>query len=307
MKGRAGISATNTGGIPTDLLVCFPSRAHLTLMPKPICSPSRPAHHTKRYLSRPIHRSQSSPLFRSKTGKYSGAGAAAEEITDEPTSPTVTCAGQIKVRPRSRPGPKPSTSSSRDGKGWLSVMEEVEKLQSKKPLMQFLGALRSLKFDLHCFGSFHGAVDCSTDEEEGAEAEEEVEEDKDLEGSTSRTIFSKWFMLLEENQNHELKKEMKKEDDRKEREEEELELAPPSNALLLMRCRSAPAEGRAVTGKAEKDLVSETPKEDNKEKKERLLLMSYDPDFTKLSTEISKETWIVGNFDPLNRSRSWKR
>lgn len=174
--------------------------------------------------------------------------------------------------------------------------------------MQFLGALRSLRFDLHCFGSFHGAVDCSTDEEEGAEeeeAEEEAEEDKDLEGSASRNIFSKWFMLLEENQSHELKKEMEEEEIRKEREEEEL--APPPNALLLMRCRSAPAEGRTVKGQVEEALAAEMTQEEDKEKKERLLLMSYDPNFAMLSTEISKETWVVGNFDQLARSRSWKR
>lgn len=129
MKGRAGLSASSTGGIPTDLLVCFPSRAHLALMPKPICSPSRPADPSRRYLTRSTHRSQSSPLFRSRTGKCSGGGAAVDDITDEPTSPTVTCAGQIKVRPRSRSGRKPTTSSSRDSKGWLSVVEEMEKLQ----------------------------------------------------------------------------------------------------------------------------------------------------------------------------------
>ncbi|XP_020579536.1 uncharacterized protein LOC110024107 [Phalaenopsis equestris] len=307
-RGRQGIAGNNNnnhsniGGFHTDLLVCFPA-THLTLTPKPICSPSRPADPTKRHRTRPTH-----SLFRSRTGKYSGGAAAGDEIADEPTSPTVTCAGQIRVQPRSRPGSKASASSSGNNKGWLSVVEEMGKLQSKKPLMQFLGAFRSLRFDLHCFGSFHGAVESSTDGDDGAgeeETEEEPEEDKSSEISTSRTIFSKWFMLLEQNQSHEQKKEMKKEDGRKEIEDEEL--APPPNALLLMRCRSAPAEGRTATGQAEKALGAEMDLEDDKEKKERVLLMSYDPNFDKLSTEISKETWIVGSLDPLTRSRSWKR
>ncbi|KAF9603982.1 hypothetical protein IFM89_039336 [Coptis chinensis] len=45
MRGREG----KGGAPPTDLLVCFPSRTHLALMPKPICSPARPMDSTKRH------------------------------------------------------------------------------------------------------------------------------------------------------------------------------------------------------------------------------------------------------------------
>ncbi|KAG0502000.1 hypothetical protein HPP92_002072 [Vanilla planifolia] len=298
MRGKTGVAGSNSvGGVaPPDLLLCFPSRAQLALMPRAISSPSRSINITNRNLNRATSRGRISPLFRSKSIKHSGGTATRDSITEEPTSPTVTCAGQIKVRT----GSKPSATSSRDGKGLLSVVEEIERLQKhgKKPLTQFFGALRGMRFDLRCFGSFHGAVNCSTDEEEEAEEEEE-DDDENIKGSSSKTLLSKWFMLLEDKQSRGLNSdgERREEEEKEEEEEEEEEkLSPPPNALLLMRCRSAPAKG-------EERAASEM----TEEKEDSLLVMSYAPDFVKVSTEIAKETWVVGNLDPLTRSRSWKR
>lgn len=78
----------------TDLLVCFPSRAHLTLMPKPICSPARHSDSSKRHHNHDLKKistriggvqAQSSPLLWAKSKN--------SEIISEPTSPKVTCAG----------------------------------------------------------------------------------------------------------------------------------------------------------------------------------------------------------------------
>lgn len=194
--------------------------------------------------------------------------------------------------------------------------------------MHVIGILRGLRFNMRCFGAFQGPVDCITDEEDGEGCEEEQEEEEAETSTASRTMFSKWFMLVEENQGTGCKKEGKEEvqeeedEDEEEEEEEEAERdeckappssAPPPNALLLMRCRSAPAKGwlkrsgeEETEDEAGEEVTAQMTKEEEKDK-ERLVLMSYAPDFFKISTDIAKETWVVGSMDPLARSRSWRR
>ncbi|XP_059631371.1 uncharacterized protein LOC132274183 [Cornus florida] len=327
------------GAPSTDLLVCFPTRAHLTLMPKPICSPSRPSESNKRHHSH-HHRHQHQHRLK-KAGNRGGGGGGGGQASpllwaktkpmgseiSEPTSPKVTCAGQIKVRP------KPSSC-----RNWQSVMEEIERLHHhrkhkkkpswvealgiKKDVMQFLTCLRSIRFDFRCFGSFPTSDITSDDDEE----EEEYHENQvDAEGTdgdeASRTVFSKWFMVLQDNQN---KKEESKARDRVYGGEESVSsapCAPPSNALLLMRCRSAPAKSWLEEREEEEeddDVDEEEEKheeekfaateEEIRKKKENLVVMRYDRDLYKFSSEIAKETWVVGGArDPLSRSRSWKR
>ncbi|KAI4307374.1 hypothetical protein L6164_030573 [Bauhinia variegata] len=315
-----------------DLLVCFPSRAHLTLMPKPICSPQRPPESNKRHhLKKSSTRGggQASPLLWTKSKSMDS------EIA-EPTSPKVTCAGQIKVRPK--------TSACR---GWQSVMEEIEKIhnnrkQRKKPswveslgfkkeIMQFLTCLRSIRFDLRCFGSFP-ETDITTDDEDEDDDDEGYRENHvglaESDNESSRTVFSKWFMVLQENQNNGLCREERKDKDVVEEDGSTAEpTVPPPNALLLMRCRSAPAksrlkeiEGREKEENGNKDEGKEKVEvkkgqslksllEEEKRKKENLVVMRYesDSDFYKISSDIAKETWIVGGLrDAISRSRSWK-
>ncbi|XP_077249945.1 uncharacterized protein LOC143889568 [Tasmannia lanceolata] len=175
-----------------------------------------------------------------------------------------------------------------------------ETLGFKKDIMQFLTVLRSLRFNLRCFGSFHGSVDVtdsSTDEEEGNAVGLEG-------GDGSRTIFSKWFMLEQKNPNHGFIKE-----DEKRRDGSSVAgFDAPSNTLLLMRCSSAPAKQwlEEKEGEEEERRGAKTILEEEK-KREELVLMSYAPDFFKLSSDIAKERWIVGRTDPFSRSRSWKR
>ncbi|XP_054798976.1 uncharacterized protein LOC129303589 [Prosopis cineraria] len=318
-----------------DLLVCFPSRAHLTLMPKPICSPARPSDSTKRHLKKSTTRNgagagQASPMLWSKT-KSMGPEIA------EPTSPKVTCAGQIKVRPK--------TAACRS---WQSVMEEIEKIHHnrkqrkrsswadsfgfKKEIMQFLTCLRSIKFDLRCFGSFPEADATSEEDDEDDEYRENQVGINESDNEASGTVFSKWFMVLQENQNTGFHKEDAKQkggvgDDGSEAEP----TVPPPNALLLMRCRSAPAKswlqenrgGKSAEQEKEKANDEKVDKEqielkkgrslkslmdEEKRKRENLVVMKYDSDFYEISSDIAKETWIVGGIsDPLSKSRSWKR
>lgn len=255
------------------------------------------------------------------------------EIT-EPTSPKVTCAGQIKVRPK--------TTACRS---WQSVMEEIEKIHTdkkqrkrlgwaeslgfKKEIMQFLTCLRSIRFDFRCFGSFPG-TDIATEEEDDDE-EEEVEEEEENhvgvgenENEASRTVFSKWFMVLQENQNK-----RREETEERGNDEESVSVSvPPSNALLLMRCRSAPAKSwvrEREGGEEEENVEREKGKEkdevavkkgqslkslmeEEKRKTEKVVVMRYDSDFYGISSDVAKETWIVGGLrDLMSRSRSSKR
>ncbi|KAK4341448.1 hypothetical protein RND71_039949 [Anisodus tanguticus] len=311
-----------------DLLVCFPSRAHLTLMPKPICSPARPSDSSKRHHNHDIKKTstriggvpvQSSPLLWAKSKN--------SEIISEPTSPKVTCAGQIKVRP------KPGSSC----KNWQSVMEEIEKLHNrkaqkkkgpnwmeaiglKKDVMQFLTCLRNIRFEFRCFGSFPTtAHDITSDDDDDKELQEEnhtsrdINDDDEDEEESSRTVFSKWFMVLQdENQKTEITKECDNDNDN---DDDVPNCAPPPNALLLMRCRSAPPKSwlqetqqQQEDNEEEKKAKSRMEKMENKKKNENLVVMRYGSDFHNFSTDIAKETWVVGGVrDQLAKSRSWKR
>ncbi|WOK92163.1 hypothetical protein Cni_G00854 [Canna indica] len=299
MKGKVGRS----GGASTDLLVCFPSRAHLTLMPKPLRSPSPAIDAGKRGPPRPGIRVPASPLlFKTKAKSMSS------EIA-EPTSPKVTCAGQIKMRNKSLPS-----------KNWLSVVEEIEKLHEqrksrrphwlgtfglKKDVMHFIAAVRGLRFNMDCFCSFHGAVDCATDDKDG-------KEDEGREGeasSASQTTPSKCLLqLLEENRVAGCKK--RQEDGGGERDEGRVidlpsSLAPPPNALLLMRCRSAPAKGELKErehGRG-REMASKMMIKEDETEKERLLSVRYDDDFFK----ISNGACIAKDMNPFTRSRSCRR
>lgn len=359
MKGRDGKAAA-----PTDLLVCFPSRAHLSLMPKQICSPVRvPEAANKRYnsnnnqhlqLARASNRcgGQGSPLLLAKAKAIANKMGASE--IDEPTSPKVTCAGQIKVRTKTGRG---------SCKNWQTVMEEIERIHKKnsstssskhkngsdtkkstwvealgfkKDVMHFLTCLKGFKVDFRCFGNFHGSGVISDDDEDDEDDDEDVNEDEENDevrselgndhltrSKSSRTVYSKWFMVLEENKENGLFEENKNE------EKNDCPSAPPPNALLLMRCRSAPAKSWLEEKEEEEKQKQEQDQEhedeeskdynnnklkvlfDEEQKKENLILKCYSPDFTMVSSDVAKETWVVGGIrdsrDPLSRSRSWKR
>jgi len=339
MKGRESRRAPSA-----DLLVCFPSRAHLTLMPKPICSPARPLEPSKPHQNRHHHRQQRPHHLKKSSPRGGGSRASPllwtktrqmDSELSEPTSPKVTCAGQIKVRHKA--------SSC---KNWQSVMEEIERIHIsrkstkkstwldslgfKKDIMQFLTCLRNIRFDFRCFGSFPAQSDITSNDEEEYEEYGEYQEnhvgvDGRIDKEDSRTIFSKWFMMLQENQNSTTGF-FKEDAKQKERSCNDESLAapsvPPPNALLLMRCRSAPAKSwqeeeeeeeeeeqdRKQEEKKGKNLKALMEEEGKNSKKENLVVMSYDTDFYKLSTDIAKETWVVGGMkDTVARSRSWKR
>lgn len=323
MKGRE----RNKGAPPADLLVCFPTRSHLKLMPKPTtCSPSTPSQPTKRFLQHQLKKSaaNTSSMLLLKNKHM-------ESDMSEPTSPKVTCAGQIKVRPK--------TGGS--CKNWQSVMEEIEKLHNhnkknnkikkpnwaealgfKKDVMHFLTCLRTIRFDFRCFGSFPSVDITSSDDEDDDEDKDnnagdgkcEQNQEEDDEKDNSKAVFSKWFMVLQENQDT---KEGPVPTCDDQDHHQYSGNVPPSNALLLMRCRSAPAKSWLEEDKDEEEEEKEAKLVNNEEEVKRkkildennLVIMEYDTDFYKLSCDIAKETWVVGgiNKDQMSRSRSCKR
>jgi hypothetical protein len=362
MKKAVAVGGGGGGGkggtAATDLLVCFPARQHLALMPKPICSPSRTtmdkaAAARRRQLQLPGGGAGaaasagkargSSPMFRG-----SKARQRAEEDEEEPRSPKVTCAGQIKVgRPKkAKPGGS-AAATKRNGKddaggsrSWITVAEEIERLHGRRKKAGWLetlgmrrdalpflgGALRSLRHRVRCFGSLHGAaVGSNTDsEQEDGDAEEHGGERR---GASS--VFSKWLMVLEDGQEP-LEEDCAGDDEGGDQEDDDegqtdegtnAPSAPPPNALLLMRCRSAPAKGlslsRRETGglllpgdvEQEKATADAVPGDGGETEEDRaeLVFMSSAPGFLKLSLDIAKETWVVGGVDALARSRSCKR
>ncbi|KAE8818908.1 hypothetical protein D1007_03299 [Hordeum vulgare] len=346
---RGGAAAT----APTDLLVCFPGRQHLALMPKSMCSPSRATLDKavaarRRQLQLPAapstrhggggRGSAGSPLFR---GSKSKAKQAVED--DEPQSPKVTCAGQIKVaRPK-----KPRPVVEKNGKGvdggtaagrWVTVAEEIERLQGRRKKASWLeavgirrdalpflgGALWSLRHKVRCFGSsLPAAVDSSADDDDDDDAGEHERESSAVggTGSAAASVFSKWLMVLERSHDepHEQDAGDDNDDDGLDQEvgrpsneagddcSKAPSVPPPPNALLLMRCRSAPAKGLARKGAEAGSEEATREKEGVEEKRDELVFMRTAPDFLKLSIDIAKETWVVGGVDPLARSRSWKR
>jgi hypothetical protein len=245
----------------------------------------------------------------------------------------VTCAGQIKVvRPR-KPRPVAAEKNVRCVGGsrgrWITVAEEIERLQEQRKKASWLealgirrdalpflgGALRSLRHKVRCFGSsLHVAVESSTDDDdEVAGAGEHGHE-----SAAAASVFSKWLMVLEGSQEPQSQDsrdddEVDQEDERQSREAQDdcskAPSVPPPNALLLMRCRSAPAKGLATKGAEEPPASEETAQEkgDPEDDRDELVFMRTAPDFLKLSIDIAKETWVVGGVDTFARSRSWKR
>ncbi|KAL6962708.1 hypothetical protein U1Q18_037667 [Sarracenia purpurea var. burkii] len=314
-------------------------RSHLRLIPKPICSPARPSEPNNRHHNhQPQYRRHHHHHVRKLSGS-GGPGAQASPVLwsktkpmgteiSEPTSPKVTCAGQIKVRP------KPSSC-----KNWQSVMEEIERLHInnrnhkklrstswvkalgfKKDAMQFLAYLRRIRFDFRCFGSFPTS-DLTSDDDDQDEEDDDNDEDEDYPkkqtDGASRTVFSKWFMVLQDQEKLCSKEDL----------DQPVVAAcdPPPNALLLMRCRSAPPKTwlKEIEGENDEDEGEVREEEEEEEEKKAKLamaeqkmnrsnslaiVMKCDTDFYKFSTDIVKETWVVGGIrDPLmSRSRSWK-
>uniref|UniRef100_A0ACD5Z5Q1 Uncharacterized protein n=1 Tax=Avena sativa TaxID=4498 RepID=A0ACD5Z5Q1_AVESA len=301
MRGRRRGSSSTAA----DFLVCFPPRTHLALMPpKTVCSPSRPSASSERRHSTSGRPSSSGAHLRAVAASRSRRLAAVDVgVDNEPTSPKVGCAGQIKVSRSTKP-------KGAGGKAPKKATTWMQALGIKKDALPFLNAFQGA-FRLNvsgCFGRFPGAVVEYTSGEEDEEEEEQAE--RAGKGTEPDDALAKWFMVLEEGKRVPRKNQQEQEL----LQDEEEDVAPPANALMLMRCRSAPAKGLARRlgggGDAGEDEEAKSAKKAGEEEevgKENLVVMRYPPDFFQVSVDTAKETWIVGGDDSILRCRSWKK
>lgn len=305
MRGRR----RGSSGTATDFLVCFPPRAHLALMPpKTVCSPSRPSASSERRHSTSGRPSSSGAAhLRAAAASRSRRLAAVDVgVDNEPSSPKVGCAGQIKVSRSAKPKGAAGGKAPKKGTTWMQA------LGIKKDALPFLNAFHGA-FRLNvsgCFGRFPGAVVEYTSGEDDEDEEEHVE--RAGKGAEHDDALTKWFMVLEEGKRVPRKKQQEQQELQPDEEED---AAPPANALMLMRCRSAPAKGlarRLGVGDAGEDEDAKSAKKAGEEEelvkeKENLVVVRYPPDFFQVSVDIAKETWIVGGDDSILRCRSWKK
>ncbi|XP_051192282.1 uncharacterized protein [Lolium perenne] len=302
MRGR---SRRGSSGTAADFLVCFPPRAHLALMPpKTTCSPSRPSASSERRHSTSGRPSLSGSHLRAAAASRSRRLAAVDvDVDNEPSSPKVGCAGQIKVSRSAKPKAGAGGKAPKKSTTWMHA------LGIKKDALPFLNAFHGA-FRLNvsgCFGRFPGAVVEYSSEDEDDEAEEKVE--RALKGTEHDDPLTKWFMVLEEDKRVPSRK---KQQEQEQPHDEEEDTAPPANALMLMRCRSAPAKGLARrlgvdAGDDGEAKIAKKAGEEEEVEKENLVVMRYPPDFFHVSVDIAKETWIVGGDDSILRCRSWKK
>eukprot|EP00252_Welwitschia_mirabilis_P024576 TRINITY_DN7339_c0_g1_i1.p1 TRINITY_DN7339_c0_g1~~TRINITY_DN7339_c0_g1_i1.p1 ORF type:complete len:337 (-),score=0.91 TRINITY_DN7339_c0_g1_i1:238-1248(-) len=313
-----GFSSRRPGN---ELRVCLPARTPMSFMPKPILSPGRSGDATKRNRNGPS-RGQSSPMFPVRTDRRRKGNGREKYDVEEPTSPKVTCAGQVRVRPAKSQHNHHSTC-----RNWQTVMEKMEKMHlqhqrkgrigslarvrvstpgssprrtgtshnhSNQPvwtqLMQFMTALRNLKVDFGCFGPPSPSF---TEDDE-----DEAEEEAVSRPTTSGTFFAKWLMILQDEEGlRDSKTDLKpKIDDDSIANSEPSSVIPPPNALLLMRCRSAPSAGDNGLRRSEEISARDSDSD------AVILKRCGDPEFSKLSLEVSKETWLCRA--PLSRSLS---
>lgn len=351
MEGNKGYRSGN------DLFVCFPSRASIRMMQRSILSPGR-IEKCKESSGGGSRRKggPSSPMFPVLLRRKNASSneVAAEE--EEPSSPKVTCIGQVRVKSKQRKG---AESLKRWGSHMYGIRKEV------------CHGLRSLGGESSCFSQ------CSRSSPEGKEHEKQ-------QSACAGTVLAKWFMILqegEEKQHEKLDPDTRKQektgkfmdpfeelknpcaknkekmhpDDEKwtqitkfgeedgasycgrngyggvdDDEEEEPICIPPRNALLLMRCRSEPLRvsldssfwmahsngsephephktnvcqdsNRGRLASCYGDKASDNDEESRgvqdseatvESLPQALVLMRCEPELTKLSLEVCKETWV---------------
>lgn len=357
-----------------DLFVCFPSRTSMRGVSKSLHSPGRLEKYKEGGGSASFgsrRKGQSSPMFPLLLRRKNAGGSSETTAEEEPTSPKVTCIGQVRVKSRHA------------GKGTESLRNFRKEVCDT---FRSLGAEFSCKFP--CTGgtptspntkeedSKHSSVCGSAllakfvmilhdgdEKHHGRLDADDGRQEKCLDSGQMDNPFhrkkdpfgNREDMYEEDEERLRTRLRRFQEDDDEEEggdwiraksgagyrfshvgddeDEGEPVCVPPRNALLLMRCRSAPlrlslnsdcwkaplyADGRQDKGCAveshgeESRMISsldedEACNDDEKKGATRvkgpeenakmsltkgLLLMQFEPELTKLSMEISKETWV---------------
>eukprot|EP01018_Ginkgo_biloba_P029370 Gb_08135 [translate_table: standard] len=166
MEGNKGYRRGN------DLFVCFPSRTSMKMVPKSILSPAR-IEKGKDSSGSSRRKGQSSPMFpvllRRRNSNY--------ETTGEPSSPKVTCIGQVRVKSKQR---KRWNSGEENYKKWSHIFDFRKELYE---------ALRSFGAELNCFLPRNGVPPTSPTSKESNCKQS---------SACGGAAFLKWLMMLQD-------------------------------------------------------------------------------------------------------------
>lgn len=268
----------------SELFVCFTSRQSMRLGPKCVLSPGRTeklGESSSRRLRSSGSKGQSSPMFSALAYNLTGRKKNGSFETQEPTSPKVTCIGQVRAKSKhKKKGLSVNTSDVKfraersNSQRWskeapLKVPQRQECMGNrsnqkwghlfgfkKEVSFSICEALRSFGAEFNCFVPCGGASTAHTPAKESKET------------TTCGAVLAKWFMVLQEDEKKAVegieeteqriadeevscirevnRLSVKKEDyepidETKLLYSEEEVVCPPRNALLLMKCRSVPS------------------------------------------------------------------
>ncbi|KAG1346790.1 enolase-phosphatase E1-like [Cocos nucifera] len=285
---RSAGSGGGGGGGRSELFICFTPRSISMCAPSGR-SLSSPGHNYRDAAAPPLSASRSrrlrssgslkggqSPMFPAQKG---GAFRAAE-----PSSPKVTCIGQVRVKSKAKNMGEGAALRSRSDslrrrqEGKNSIGEEERECSRNQSWVYQLPtsiyeALRAIGSEFNCF------LPCGKGRSPCFSSSKAREEKVGVEGrgekrsaSSCGVLFARWLMAIEESEEGEggemaglvvgerereldlvLRErenwEAKVEEVGKEGWVEEVVCVPPKNALLLMRCRSDPVKMAALTSR----------------------------------------------------------
>ncbi|KAL0743592.1 hypothetical protein Bca4012_085105 [Brassica carinata] len=295
----------------TDLFICFTSRfSSSSSMRLSSLSPARSACLTTS-LSRRLRTSGSiknasagvlnSPMFGNNGGGRKRSGSGYENNNNnnnniEPSSPKVTCIGQVRVKTRKHVKKKMRARSRR--KGGETSFRRSSSDQNDRGGCRFdasenrwvhfpvtiCESLRAFGSELNCFSSSSSPCrsSCTGSNRDGRRGESN--------GSSCGAVFTRWFVAVEETggKRREIElvvggdeddeaegdrrrsrrrhvfegldlSEIEMKTERREREEDVGRInlcSPPKNALLLMRCRSDPVKVAALANRVRERQMS---------------------------------------------------
>ncbi|KAL5715858.1 hypothetical protein ACHQM5_017622 [Ranunculus cassubicifolius] len=256
----------------SELFICFTSRpsfsssASMKASSKSILSPGRIDKYNKEptlSFSSSMNRrlgsmkaGQSSPMFKKKGGNNGFENA-------EPSSPKVTCIGQVRVKTKKQGkkmmslGKRENSSNAQVQEMKVSTEECLPHRNHQKWPIAICEALRGFGSEFTCF--LPCGRSCSSRNGRG---------EKRRTMSSCGAVFAKWLMALQEGEEQEEKnREIRVivgEDESKGDSFKEIEIGgkgveyeegrfsiciPPKNALLLMRCRSEPVKLAALANR----------------------------------------------------------
>ncbi|XP_010535068.1 PREDICTED: uncharacterized protein LOC104810455 isoform X2 [Tarenaya hassleriana] len=302
---RSSSLNSSNNNTTTDLFICFTSRlsssSSMRLSSKSILSPARSASLTSS-ISRRLRSSGSlkrgvlaSPMFGASGRKRSGSGY---DNNPEPSSPKVTCIGQVRVKTRKHVKKKMRARSRR--KGETSFRRSSEQNDgaggcrfdaSENRWVHFpvtiCESLRAFGSDFNCFSSCRSS--CTDDGHRRDRDGRRPMNDGCGGGSSCGAVFTRWFVAVEETggkrreielvvggedevEHNERRRsrrrhvfegldfsELDVKTEKKEKGEDAGRIgicAPPTNALLLMRCRSDPVKVAALASRVRETQMS---------------------------------------------------